>query len=95
MRMLELGRRRDLELESLDTQVASFAWQHLDNDLPIEGELRGNEDARHAAAELALNRVCVTELRPQIVPQLVSHVFSSPCGIISGCLAFFLVRSQL
>ena len=43
--MLLFGRRCDLELESLGNEVGAVAREHLDDDLPMQGEFGSEENA--------------------------------------------------
>ncbi len=62
MRVLQLCGKRDFALEPVYGQLPRhLGGQDLDDDLPAERALRGDEDAGHAAAaELALDGVGVT-----------------------------------
>ena len=72
VRLLQRGDRPDLALEALDADaLRELGRQHLDDDLPLEPRLFGDEDAAHAAAaELALEAVGVAEGVLELVPQL-------------------------
>ena len=72
MRVLEPGGELDLALEAVDAHAGGeLGRQHLDDDLAAERGARREEDARHAAAaELALDGVCVTEREPEPVDEL-------------------------
>ena len=61
VRVLQLCGQRDLALEPFYRHLPQhLSGQDLDNDLSAERALRGDKDAGHAAAELALDGVGVT-----------------------------------
>lgn len=61
VRVLEAGREQDLPLEPVHAHAGRhLRWEHLDDDLPAESGLLGEEDVAHPApAELALDAVGV------------------------------------
>ena len=71
MRVLQLRRQMDLPPEALEAQPSrQDRRQDLDHDLPLEINLLGQEDVRHAAApELPLDAVRIAERALQSLDQ--------------------------
>ena len=70
--MLQLCGEADLEIEAVHAQrCRHLRREHLDDDLPVEGDFMGQEHARHpAAAKLALDAIARSKCGLQLAPQI-------------------------
>jgi hypothetical protein len=74
--LLERGGGLDLALEAAHRQsLGELGREYFDRDFPLEPHILGLEDATHsAAAQLALEAICVAEcvlkLRPKVGGQV-------------------------